>query len=42
MSRSHWSGRAYISFPFACSPDPLTGLDVGQQWVSALISTTLR
>jgi hypothetical protein len=22
MSRSHWSGRAYIGFPFACSPDP--------------------
>ncbi len=22
MSRSHWSDRAYIGFPFACSPDP--------------------
>ncbi len=24
LSRSHWSGRAYIGFPFACSPDPNT------------------
>ncbi len=25
MSRSHWSGRAYIGFPFACSSNPLIG-----------------
>ncbi len=24
MSRSYWSGWAYIGFPFVCSPDPDT------------------
>jgi hypothetical protein len=25
MSRSHWSGRAYIGFPLACSSNSLIG-----------------
>ncbi len=28
MSRSHWSDRAYIGFPFACSPDPVLAVRI--------------
>jgi hypothetical protein len=32
MSRSHWSDRAYIGFPFACSPDPVPGARLLKAW----------